>query len=218
MPTLSLPHLTHAPQAGPAAHPTLICLHGRGSHEGDLIDLAQFIAPHVQNRLLWISPRAPLTLMDGYEWYRLLAYGVPEPASFRAAQSTLDTFITEALAAYPIDPAQLFLLGFSQGSMMSYTFALEQPRRVAGVVAQSGYLPLNAGIHTDEAGVRDKPFLITHGTEDNVIPIAWAREAHAHLQTLHAAVEYHEFPNGHFLTEASLNVVARWLVEQIGEQ
>ncbi len=72
MPSLSLKHLTRLPLRGAASHPAIICLHGRGSHEGDLISLA----PYLDDRLLWISPRAPLDLMGGYEWYRLEGIGI----------------------------------------------------------------------------------------------------------------------------------------------
>ena len=70
MPTtvqLSLHHLARVPAHAAATCPTVICLHGRGSNEADLIGLA----PYLDKRLLWISPRAPLDLMGGYEWYRL---------------------------------------------------------------------------------------------------------------------------------------------------
>ena len=80
---LSLHHLTRWPLSAPARglHPAVIALHGRGSHEGDLIGLADYLDP----QLAWISPRAPLRLQGGYEWYRLEAIGVPEQASFAAA-------------------------------------------------------------------------------------------------------------------------------------
>src|SRR5574341_1604026 len=95
--TLALPHLTRLPARKAEAHPTVICLHGRGSNEADLIGLA----PALDDRLLWISPRAPLDLMGGYEWYRLEDLGVSHQATFDAAMETLDRFVTEVVAAYP---------------------------------------------------------------------------------------------------------------------
>lgn len=208
-PTLSLPHLTRLPAGlqawGP--HPTVICLHGRGSNERDLLGLA----PYLDDRLLWISPRAPLDLLGGYEWYRLADIGVPEPETFNAAQQMFDRFFTEARAVYPVDPARVFLLGFSQGSMMSYAFTLVQPGRVAGVIAQSGYIPLNSGLRVDEAGLRGKPFILTHGTHDPVIPAQWSRDARDYLTRLGAEVQYHEFPMPHSVSEESLAVIAQWM-------
>ena len=213
---LALHHRSRFPAHAGQAHPTVICLHGRGSNEADLIGLAPYLDdPGGAPRLLWISPRAPLALMGGYEWYRLEGVGVPNPATFDAARETLDRFITEALAAYPLDPQKLFLLGFSQGSMMSYSFALAQPGRVAGVVAQSGYIPLSSGLKVDEAGLRGKPFVITHGAHDPVIPVEWGRQARDYLVQAGADVEYHEFPMEHQVGEASLAVIAEWMKKQL---
>lgn len=212
--TLSLTHLTRFPARKAEAHPTVICLHGRGSDESDLMGLA----PYLDDRLFWISPRAPLDLMGGYEWYRLDDIGVPHPATFEAAMETLDRFITEATSAYPVDPQRLLLLGFSQGSMMSYAFTLTQPGRVAGVVAQSGYIPLsslNARWKVDEAGLKGKPFIITHGAFDPVIPVAWGQQARDTLVRAGAEVEYHEFPMGHMVSEQSLAAIAAWMVKQL---
>jgi phospholipase/carboxylesterase len=211
MPTLSLHHLTRLPAQPGTAHPTIICLHGRGSHEEDLLGLA----PYLDDRLLWISPRAPLELMGGFEWYRLEGIGAPVQATFDAAMATLDRFITEAVAAYPVDPQRLFLMGFSQGSMMSYSFALTQPGRVAGVIAQSGYIPLSSGLQVDEAGLQGKPFIITHGTADPMIPAQWGREARDYLVRAGAEVEYHEFPMGHSVSDESIAVIGAWMEKRL---
>ena len=215
--TLSLKHLTRFPKQPAETYPTVICFHGRGSNEADLIGLA----PALDDRLLWISPRAPLDLMGGYEWYRLEDVGVPNQATFDAAVETLDQFVAEAVGAYPVDARRLFLLGFSQGSMMSYSFALTRPGRVAGVIAQSGYIPLNSLNTTwkvDEAGVKGKPFILTHGTQDQVIPVEWGRQARDTLVGLGAEVEYREFPMGHMVSEASLAAIAAWLQNQLSKE
>lgn len=209
--TLSLKHLTRFPTQPAQTHPTIICLHGRGSHEGDLLGLAQYL----DDRLLWISPRAPLDLMGGYEWYRIEAVGKPEHTSFTAALAALDRFTAEAVTTYPVDPQRLFLLGFSQGSIMSCAFTLTQPARVAGVIAQSGYLPLKSGLKIDEAGLKGKPFILTHGVFDTMIPIQAGQAARDGLTHLGADVEYHEFPMGHAVTDESLAVIAAWLKKQL---
>jgi phospholipase/carboxylesterase len=208
--TLSLTHLTHYPARPTPSHPAIFALHGRGSQEGDLIGLA----PLLDDGWLWLSPRAPLTLGEGFEWYRLEAVGAPNQATFASALMALNRFVTEALAAYPIDPARVVLLGFSQGGMLAHSLALTQPGRVAGLIAHSSYLPLNAiqsSFHVDEAGVRGKPCLVLHGTRDPVIPVDWGRAARDTLMELGAAVDYLEFPGGHQMTEASLAKMREWL-------
>ena len=214
---LSILHLARFPltyQAGEPQlrYPAILALHGHGSNERDLMDLA----PLFQENLLWISGRGPYELAPGaYDWYRFEQPGRPKPAHLAAALETLDTFITELLHTYPIDPQKLFLLGFSQGSMIAMSYALTRPGRVRGVIAQSGYIPGEAGLKVDLAGIKDKPFIITHGLEDSMIPVDTGRRTRDTLLSLNAAVEYHEFHMGHSINNESLTAVRNWLARLI---
>ena len=216
---LSLVHRIEVPASAQsrdpdARYPTILALHGRGSNEEDLIGLA----PHLPQGLLWVSPRAPLLLGPGsYEWYRVRVIGRPDPDQVLAALETIDHFIDEALAAYPIDPQQLFLFGFSQGSILSMCYTLTHPARVAGAIAQSGYLPENVKLEVDEDGVKGKPFLLTHGEQDTMIPVEWGRASRDRLRALGVDLEYHEFQMGHSVSIESLGVIYEWLKGQIGK-
>ena len=210
---LSLPHLIDYPASAPrpepdSRHPTILALHGRGSNEADLIGLA----PHLPQGLLWISPRAPLLLGPGsYEWYRVRVIGKPEPEQVLTALETINHFIDEILTTYPIDPQKLFLLGFSQGSLLSMCYTLTHPARIAGVIAQSGYIPNGVDLEINEAGAKGKPFILTHGEQDTLIPTEWGRASRDRLQKLGADVEYHEFQMGHNVSMESLAEINQWL-------
>ncbi len=210
---LSLHHLVQFPtsvrsQESETYYPTILALHGRGSNEHDLIGLA----PHLPESLLWISPRAPLTLgPNSYEWYRVKVIGRPDPEQVASALETIDHFIDELLPAYPIDPQKLFLLGFSQGSLLSMCYALTQPARVAGVIAQSGYIPSQINLEIDESGVKNKPFILTHGEQDTMLPIEWARLSRDRLQKLGVDLTYQEFQMGHAVSMDSLEIISEWL-------
>lgn len=217
--SLSLVHVVQFPAPAqspeaPSRFPTILALHGRGSNEEDLISLA----PHLPQGLLWISPRAPLVLGPGsYEWYRVRVIGRPEPDQVLASLETIDHFIDEVLATYPIDPQRLFLLGFSQGSILSMCYALTHPSRVTGVIAQSGYIPNNVDLEVDELRVKGKPFLLTHGEQDTMLPIEWGRASRDRLQELGVDLEYQEFPMGHNVSMESLEVIHAWLEKQLGK-
>ena len=215
---LSLHHLVQiptpaqAPRSSPL-HPAILALHGRGSNEGDLIELA----PHLPDRLLWVSPRASLALgPSSYEWYRVGVIGRPDPDQVFSAIDTIDRFIDEILSAYPIDPQRLFLLGFSQGSLLSMCFALTHPARVAGVIAQSGYIPNGVELEIDEPGVKRKPFLLIHGEQDTVIPVEWGRLSRDRLAALGIDLTYHEFQMGHSVSMESLAAISDWLENRLG--
>ncbi len=220
---LSLQHLTHFPaspsptpfdqtQGKPdSVYPTILALHGRGSNESDLMGLA----PYLPQNFLWISPRGTFTLgPNSFEWFPITQIGKPDPTRLANALGALDTFIDEIIANYPIDKNKLYLLGFSQGSIMSMSYALTKPQRVAGVIAQSGYIPHESGLQIDEAGIKNKPFILTHGIQDPMLPVDWARRSRDTLQKLAANLEYHEFNMGHQVTDASLVVIKSWLEKQ----
>lgn len=214
---LSLQHLVSIPAQAPepgALYPAILALHGRGSHEGNLFELAR----HLPRGLLWVSPRAPLALgPDSYEWYRVRVIGKPEPDQVRAAIDTLDRFIGDMLVSYPVDPTRLYLLGFSQGSILSLCYTLTHPQRIAGVIAQSGYLPSNIDLEIKQAELVGKPFILTHGAQDTMIPVQWDRNTRDKLQQLGADLTYREFQMGHGVSMESLEVISDWLVKQLGE-
>lgn len=214
---LSLDHLIQFPdstqsQATGILYPTIVALHGRGSNEQDLIGLAS----HLPEGLLWISPRAPLTLgPNSYEWFRVKIIGRPEPKQVASGLETIDHFIDEILTVYPIDPQKLFLLGFSQGSLLSMCYALTHPTRVAGVIAQSGYIPSHVDLKINETDVKNKPFILTHGEQDTMIPIDWARTSRDFLQKLGIYLSYYEFQMEHTVSMDSLEVISYWLEKQL---
>jgi phospholipase/carboxylesterase len=134
-----------------------------------------------------------------------------------SAIETIDHFVEEIFATYPIDPQKLFLLGFSQGSLLSMCYTLTHPSRVAGVIAQSGYIPNGVNLEIDEAGVNGKPFLLAHGEQDTLIPVEWGRANRDRLQKLGVDLSYHEFQTGHSVSMGSLEVIYQWLEGQIGK-
>jgi phospholipase/carboxylesterase len=212
---LSLIHLIRYPslhnENSAWKSPTILALHGRGSNEEDLIGLASYLLPD----FLWISPRGIFSLgPDAYEWFQITQIGKPDPIRLAGALETIDRFIDEIIETYAIQTDKLYLLGFSQGSIVSLSYALTKPQRVAGVIAQSGYIPHEAGLEIDVVGVRNKPFLLTHGIQDSILPVDWARRSRDTLQALGVALEYHEFNMGHQVTAESSDVISAWLEKQ----
>jgi phospholipase/carboxylesterase len=209
---LSLTHqVVPARQPVSGASPGLLLLHGRGANELDLLGLAEELDP----RLTVISVRAPHRRSVGYHWYDLINVGVPEPTSYTVGRERLEQFVGEAVARYGLDPARLYLLGFSQGAMMAGGLALVMPERIAGAVMLSGYLPLQQGLAVNEAGLRGQAFFVAHGTYDSVIPVRYAREARDYLTRVGADLIYREYPIEHYVSPDELAEVAAWLTARL---
>lgn len=145
------------------------------------------------------------------EGHPVTQFGRPDPDHLEAAQEKINSFISEMLDTYPIDPQKLFLMGFSQGSMISMSFLLTRPHRIAGVIAQSGYVPMQSGLQVDEAGVKGKPVVMTHGYEDSSMPLEWSHQSRDFFQGYGVNVEYHNFHTDHTITAESLAAIKVYL-------
>lgn len=217
--TFSLYHLSRPPAAAVPAPPLLLLLHGVGSHEGDLMGLAAALDP----RFYVVSARAPITLAPGaYAWFHVEfapTGPVINPQEAEASRITLLRFIDEVVQHYGVDPTQIYLLGFSQGAIISLSLALTEPKRLAGVVAMSGrVLPEVLPRMAPPEAMAGLPILVVHGTADPVLGIEYGRAARDRLSVLPVALTYREYPMGHQVTEESLAGVVAWLQDQLGEK
>jgi phospholipase/carboxylesterase len=216
MNTLSLIHLVRQPKNEADTPPLLLLLHGFGSNEHDLFGLAPFL----DERFLIISARAPNTLgPESYAWFELdfTTQGpIINPEQAESSRETLITFVNEAVTTYGADPKQVYLMGFSQGAIMSASVALTQPELVAGVVMMSGrILPEIQPLIASNEELAGLPFIVVHGTADTVLSITYGRASRELLSSLPVDLTYHEYPTGHEVSQKSLNDVTTWLTEHL---
>jgi phospholipase/carboxylesterase len=195
------------------ANPTVILLHGRGANEDDLLGLSEYL----DERLFTISVRAPYPFEwgGGFTWFDILEAGKPEPAMHAESYRRLMQFIADVTRGYPVDRSKVFLLGFSMGTMMSYTLALSHPELFRGVIANSGYIPEDAGIAYEWNKLNGLPFFIAHGTQDPIVPVQYGKRAVELLKATSARVEYHEYMMGHEISEEGLNDISLWLTREL---
>ena len=212
-------HLTRPPlEKDSETPPLLLLLHGVGSNEEDLLDLSQYVDP----RFFIVSARGPITLMPGaYAWYHVEFLPDKMRINFREAEhsrSILQRFVAELIESYQVDPARVYLLGFSQGAIMSLSLALTQPEKLAGVVAMSGRLlpELNQSI-VPANRLNRFPIFMAHGVNDAVIPIRDGRAAHEQLAQLPIDLTYREYPMGHQVSMESMNDIAAWLKDRLDQ-
>jgi phospholipase/carboxylesterase len=191
----------------------LILLHGYGSNEEDLFSFAS----ELPNDLLIISARAPQTLGFGsYAWYTIHFNNTQGKFSDTAeaieARELIATFIQEVQKKYQIAPSKTFLLGFSQGTILSYAVALNYPKLVQKVIALSGYVNpdlLPENLHEKDYSKLD--FFISHGSVDQVIPAEWANKAPEFLNQLGIKNCYQEYPVGHGVAPKNFFDFKTWI-------
>lgn len=210
----SLTHLSRPPLEKSDDPPTMILLlHGVGSNEEDLMGLAEYLDP------TWhlISARAPIEMgYHQYGWYQVqIGAGGRVSYDKEQAQASLRvvlTFIEELKNAYDIAPSRFYVMGFSQGAILSSGVLLSAPETVAGAVLMSGRSAADF-VEPSAAPERltDKPVLIVHGLYDEVLPVREGRALRDTFAALPVALEYAEYPMGHSVSLASLQHVKAWL-------
>ena len=216
----SLVHLVREPTVPTGENPPLLLLlHGIGSYEGDLMSLA----PHLDGRFFVVSARAPFSLGYGsYAWYRV-DFSSPDrtlldPSEPGRSRELLVRFVGELVRAYGLDEKRVYLLGFSQGAIMTLGTTLLRPDVVAGSVLMSGrtLAPLTSQVAPPQA-LEGLPLLVTHGTEDEVLPVRNGRSIRDLLESLPVHLTYREYSAGHEVTPEMLADVAEWLSARLDE-
>ncbi len=212
-----LVHRSLPPRAPSARPPLLVLLHGIGADEEDLLPLAASFDP----RFHVLSVRAPHQAEPmGHRWYEIDWSVSPpraDPEEIVASRDLLARFLSEAVSAYEADPARVFLLGFSQGAIMSLAVLLARPELLRGVVAHSGRLARLPGPSASAEELSRVEVLLLHGAEDDVVPADEGRKAYEVLRPLLGArLSYRELAGlAHGNSEESLALAVRWLSERL---
>jgi phospholipase/carboxylesterase len=168
-----------------------------------------------------VSPRAPFVMGPGsFGWFNIefTPHGILADLH-QAGQSraVLLKFMDELIETYNADPARFFLMGFSQGAMMSLGAALSRPDKVAAIAALSGRFPSQVQTSGPEA-LRGMPVFVAHGIYDPVLPVEAGREAREKLEALGAALTYREYPMGHEVSMESLRDLTAWLSSTLDDK
>ena len=195
--------------------PLLILLHGYGSNEQDLFSFAE----ELPEDFLIISARAPYEMgYGGYAWFSInfdennnKFYDLEEA---QESVNKISFFIDEIQAKYKTNPNKTFLLGFSQGCILSYTLSLTIPNKVQYVIGLSGFI--NEELTNQEIS-KDitTEYYISHGTVDQVIPVEWARKAPEFLTKKNLKNVYSEYPVGHGVAPQNFYSFKKWIEERL---
>jgi phospholipase/carboxylesterase len=210
--TMLLHYLVREPKVKTENPPLLLLLHGVGSNENDLFSFAN----QLPDQFLVVSARAPFSIAEGsYKWYEVdFSTGKPVIDAQQAEKSRniLLQFINQLAEKHRIDTQQVYLGGFSQGAIMSYSVGLTRPDKVKGIIALSGRVLEQIKPNMAEmAQFKNFKALIIHGKNDNVLPLQYAKEAKVLLEKQQIATTFHELDMGHTISKKTIELVVDWL-------
>lgn len=212
MADLPLIYNYQAAKKNPEKAPLLVMIHGYGSHENDLFSLKEYLG----NDSHFLSLRAPLSLgFGGFAWYPIHfdAVGAKTSDTKMAAQSRdlILSFISQFQEQEQLSENPLWLMGFSQGAILSYGLALNEPSKFKRVMALSGYvLKEIVPDKYQKSQVQKLDFFVSHGREDEVIPVQAARMSTEFLEKLGVQHRYQEYPAGHGINPDNLRDLVDW--------
>ncbi len=210
---LSLEHLIRPSSLATGKPPVLFMFHGYGSNEEDLFSFA----PELQPEFCVISVRAPYPMEPmGNAWYAINfdaengKWSDDEQA--KSSIVKIVHFIDEACKAYGLDDENVTLLGFSQGTILSYAVGISYPEKINNIVALSGYINENILIENyTHKSHKNLKIYASHGQVDQVIPPEWAQRAPDFLAKLNIEHMYEEFPVGHGVAPQNFYAFKKWL-------
>ncbi len=177
----------------------LFMLHGYGSNEQDLFSFV----PTLPEDWIIVSYRAPRsTDFEGFSWYDI-DFMNPEkfvdvPQANECLNALLESFL-EISNRYGLTENQTHLCGFSQGGILSYALALTQPQLFSKIACLSCYPEekLLNNIVREKKKLEHLRFFVSHGTDDAIIPLDWARKGADLLYDLGCYFTFREYMSGH---------------------
>lgn len=213
--TLALPHNFRAASGVDQRPPVIIMLHGYGSDENDLFSFAS----ELPSKYAIISLRAPIAMQPfGNAWYNI--YFDADEGKFSDDVQAIESrdqvaeLIDEIILKYEVDGSAVTLLGFSQGTILSFAVALSYPEKVKNVIGLSGYINeaiLKQGYREND--ISKLNIYSSHGSVDQVIPVDWARKTKPFLKELGIDCSFSEFPVGHGVAPQNFYEFKEWLAK-----
>jgi phospholipase/carboxylesterase len=201
------------PRPDDPAVPTLVLLHGHGSHEQDLVQLVpamQTFLPDVHAKVVAVRGTFPvLGRPRGYSWFPGSVYEQPPAESVALA-------VDAVAAEVRRHTGRAVVLGFSQGMCMALTLLRRHPELVQAVVGLSGFVyddwqPGDAELAVRVRAGAGVPVFFGYDPADPVVPTRATDHARQYLAG-HTALEEHRYPGiGHSVGLPEITDVARFL-------
>jgi phospholipase/carboxylesterase len=178
-------------------------MHGWMGDENSMWVLVRNLSPEIAI----LSPRGPFPVPEGgYSWREIKpgTWGNASVADLEPAAEALLAFVDEWADSAGVEGNQFDLMGFSQGAAMSYTLALLYPQRVRRLAALSGFIPEGGEALLATHRLTGTPVFVSHGRQDDLIPVDQARKALTQLEKADALVTYCESDTGHKVSKDCL--------------
>ncbi|MCD7100813.1 alpha/beta hydrolase [Pseudoclavibacter sp. 13-3] len=199
-----------------ATRPLLLMLHGWGARESDILPLARNLPPE----FVVAAPRAPLDAGNdyGFAWYPIAALRQPAAGDgqtdARPAADALVRWLDEVAPAGSRS-AQISVLGFSQGGLMTTELLRTHAHLLRTTVNLSGYVAQQPRELDDLLAAERPPVFWGRADRDPVIPLPLTQFTQQWLPA-HSALDERVYAGiGHGVSAQELSDVSAFLSEHV---
>ena len=161
----------------------IILCHGYGGDGQDISALAinwQRFLPDA----IFLCPNAPEICSvnpQGYQWFDLASEEeeiILEKSL--VAEKKLSIFLDQVFENFQLEPSNLALVGFSQGTMMGIQVGIKKKNKINCLIGYSGKV-INQKHLSENINSKPKMFLM-HGEDDTIVPPTHLLEAKEYLK------------------------------------
>ena len=174
----------------------VLILHGYGADANDLLPIAKYWQRFLPE-IFFCLPNAPNICQinpSGFEWFDLMQTDKKKILEESLISlKKLEKFIENKLEILNLKFKDLFLVGFSQGTMMSIQYAISQKKEIAGVLGYSGKI-FDYELLGKNLSSRPKVKFL-HGNIDEIIPVEEMYKAVDFLKLNKFNVDYKVYDN-----------------------
>lgn len=201
-----------APKIKNANPPLLLLLHGVGGSEENLFSFAD----QLPGEFLVVSVRGPLTFgPQSFAWFEV-DFGSGKPVinekQAEDARLAILKFIEDFKSVANFNERKVYMMGFSQGGIMSYSVALTEPEKIAGIAVMSGrLLPEIKPFVAIHQKLDNLKIFISHGKNDEVLNYQYALDADGYLKSLGLNPEFRSYEEQHTVNTEILRDAIIWL-------
>lgn len=195
--------------------PLLLMVHGYGSNEQDLFSFSRAIP----EKFTIVSIRGDIEIQyNGFAWYNItIDFNGKKSYDINKAIESRDNIIKVieiCKKIYNIDPNNVNLMGFSQGSMLVNAVALTYPEQIRNVISLSGAFDKNIINISKISSFEGLSFYISHGLNDEILPFNLSKQSIEILSENNIDHVFEEYPIGHGVSPENFKSMLSWLIKK----
>jgi len=205
----------------------IFMLHGYGDSAENFIHVANSF-DHLDFRANYFALNAPLVIPNyplGRQWFDLYPNGIYiADAGFKEIKiiqseilrvnQMLKNTINKIINKYKLSYKDCFLLGFSQGGIMTFEFGNYSSNSLGGLAILSGRI-MTEDIVTNKSLIKT-PIFISHGDSDDVLPIKVYEQACNFLKKNKLLYESYKLKGDtHMISPNAINLLQKFIKKNL---